>query len=96
VKTKRVLRGKYRTDCTATPCRVEVFDFAINGIAAKRKTLIGLYELQEFGFHEFSMKFDFSMELQDHSEKGFTKGAVTLIRAKTDTPPATPSGNDPH
>lgn len=86
-KKKRVLRGEYRTDCSATPCRVEVFSFEINGVAAKGKTLIGLFEIHEFGMHELSMKFDFSMELQDHPEKGFTKGAVTLIRAKTDTPP---------
>lgn len=91
-KKKRVLRGKYRTDCTATPCRVEVFDFEINAVAAKGKTLIGLYNIHEFGFHEFSMKFDFSMQLQDDPESGFTKGAVTLIRAKTDTP----SSNDFH
>ena len=75
--------------------RVEVFNFKINGVAAKGKTLIGLYELQEFGMQESSMKFDFSIELQNHPEKGFTKGAVTLIRAKTDTPPATPASDDP-
>ena len=86
-KKKRVLRGKYRIDCASPPCRVEVFDFQINGVAAKGKTLIGLFEI-----HEIDMKFDFSLELQDHPEKGFTKGAVTLIRAKTDSP----SNNDPH
>lgn len=91
-KKKRVLRGKYRTDCTATPCRVEIFDYEINGVAEKEKTLIGLFEIHEFGFHEFSMKFDLSLELQEHPEKGFRKGVVTLIRAKTDTP----SSNDPH
>jgi hypothetical protein len=91
-KKKRVLRGKYRTECGAIPCRVEVFNFEINGVAEKGKTLIGLFEIHEFGFHEFSMKFDLSLELQEHPESGFTKGVVTLIRAKTDTP----SGNDPH
>jgi hypothetical protein len=85
-KKKNILRGRYRTDCASTPCRLELFAFEVNGVRAKGETIIGLFEL-----HESDMKFDLSTDLQRHPENGFTKGAVTLIRAKTDTP----SSNDP-
>lgn len=93
-KKKRVVRGKYRTDCTDTPCRVEIFDYEMDGVAAKEKTLIGLFQIQEFGFHEFSMRFDLSQDAQKHPENGFTPSVVTLVRAKTDTPPATPASSE--
>jgi hypothetical protein len=85
-KKKNILRGKYRTDCASTPCRLELFAFEVNGVRAKGETIVGLFEL-----HEIDMKFDLSTDLQRQPEKGFTKGAITLIRAKTDTP----SSNDP-
>jgi hypothetical protein len=78
-KRKDVLRGRYKTDCTASPCRVEISNFEVNGVRTKNKTLIGLFEI-----HEIDMKFDFSVDLQAHADNGFTKGAVTLIRAKSE------------
>lgn len=87
-KKKHILRGKYRTDCTVTPCRVEIFEYEVDGVARKGRTLAGLFQIQEFGFREFSMRFDLSEDAQKHPEDGLAKGVVTLIRAKTETPPS--------
>jgi Flp pilus assembly protein TadD len=81
-KKKNILRGKYRTDCAATPCRLELYSFTVNGVRAKGETITGLFEL-----HESDMKFDLSAELQKDPEKGFTKGAIRLIRTQSETPP---------
>ena len=79
-KKKNILRGNYRTDCAASPCRLELYRFTVNGVSARGETIIGLFEL-----HESEMKFDLSSELQGHPEKGFTKGMITLVRARLDT-----------
>lgn len=80
-KKKNLLRGKYRTDCGATPCRLELFAFEVNGVRAKGETITGLFEA-----HEFEMRFDLSKELQTNPGNGFTKGAITLIRAESESP----------
>ena len=79
-KKKNILRGKYRTDCAATPCRLELFAFEVNGVRAKGETITGLFEV-----HEIDMRFDLSKELQTNPGNGFTKGAITLIRAKSES-----------
>lgn len=81
-KKKNILRGKYRTDCTATPCRLELFAFEVNGVRAKGETITGLFDV-----NEVDMRFDLSNELQTNPGNGFTKGAITLVRAKSDAPP---------
>ncbi len=85
-KKKNTLHGKYRTNCSTTPCRLELFDFTVNGARARGETIIGLFEL-----HGLEMRFDLSNELQRNPEKGFTKGAIALTRAKSDEPTSSPS-----
>ncbi|MEY2497554.1 MAG: hypothetical protein QOD12_1110 [Verrucomicrobiota bacterium] len=89
-------RAKYRTDCGSTPCRIEVFDFEINDTVPKGETLSGVFQVQEFGFNERALKLDLSISSRSHPEKGLTENALTLIREKPDTPPPTPSSNDPN
>lgn len=85
-KKKNTLRGKYRTDCATTPCRLEIFSFQVNGVRVKGQTIVGLFEL-----HDLEMKFDLSKELQRAPDKGFTKGMITLSRTKSEPSAATPS-----
>jgi hypothetical protein len=88
-KTTNVLRGKYRANCAMIPCRLELFQFKVNGVKAKGETIIGLFEL-----HESDMKFDLSTEVQRQPEKGFTKGVTTLVREKSETPPTATSNDE--
>ncbi|HVF71369.1 MAG TPA: hypothetical protein VM940_07150 [Chthoniobacterales bacterium] len=89
-KKKNILRGKYRTDCAATPCRLELFAFEVNGARAKGETIAGLFEL-----HDIDMRFDLSNELQRNPGNGFTSGAITLIRSPAETPGANTSKDAP-
>jgi hypothetical protein len=79
-------RANYRTDCASVPCRIELFDFGPNDVVAKGKTLTGLFEV-----NDLSLKLDLSIGASEHPEKGLTKGAITLIREKSDTPSSAPT-----